>query len=123
MADGPSGERLLELARLLLQRDLSGQVSIENRGDIDRIVSAIAMAERELQIGSVVKEACRQALQERYATGDIDENLRRLAAEIGAGAFDASGPARETVLRLLWRITALKLRVSNPTYLAGSGIL
>lgn len=123
MADGPSGERLLELARLLLQHDLSGQVSLENRADIDRIVNAIAIAERELQFGSVVKEACRQALQERYATGDTDENLCRLAAEIRAGAFDAPGPARDAALRLLWRTTILKLRISNPTYLAGSGIL
>jgi hypothetical protein len=42
--------------------------------------------------------------------------LAHVAAEIGAGNFDAPGPERARLEKLLWRFVLLKLHENNPEF-------
>lgn len=110
MRDRPDGATLLALAR---------EASAEG-GDAELVARAVAIAEREGAAGLAPFEMCRAALAARYGDADIASLLRRFSDEIRAGAFDEPGPARDEARRLLWAITAQKLRESNPDYLAAA---
>jgi hypothetical protein len=82
----------------------------------------MGIAERTLGGGDPPFAAAEAALAARCGPGGPESLLRRLAAEIRAGAVDAPGAAQSAVLRLLWTITVAKLRESNPQFLSDAGI-
>lgn len=110
MRDRPDGAFLAVLAR-----------EAAAQGECPELVArAEAIAERERIAGDAPVERLRRALAARYGEGDIDSLLRRLAAEIRAGAGDAPGAERSALGRLLWAMTRQKLAESNPDYLAAA---
>lgn len=110
MRDQPDGRALLALAQ-----------EAKRRGEDPALVArAMAIAAREAAAGPAPVEAIRARLARRYGVAGIEALLARLAADIRVGVFDAPGPEREEVLRLLWEITVTKLRESNPEYLAAA---
>jgi hypothetical protein len=107
MRDRPDAATLIALAR-----------AAEARGTEPSLVTrSLAIAERERQAGTASVEAIRILLVGLWGEGTIGDLLCRLAQEIHAGAYDAAGPAREEIRRVLWAITLQKLRESNPDYL------
>ena len=122
MRDRPDGAVLLDFARIALLRDLAPLLPAERQHEAALIARAMAIAAREAAAGAAPLAACQAALAALYGEGDLDTLLRRLAAAIRAGAYDAPGAAREEVRRLLWAITVQKLSESNPDYLAASGV-
>lgn len=122
MRDRPDGAALLGFARDALLRDLAPLLPAERRHEAVLIARAMAIAEREAAAGDAPLRACQAALGELLGEGDLDTLLRRLAAAIRAGDYDAPSPQRAEVKRLLWAITLQKLRESNPDYLAASGL-
>lgn len=121
MRDQPDGSRLLEFAREALLRDLAPLLPAERQQEVAFIARAMAIAAREMEAGEAPLVECHAKLAALYGAGDLDSLLRRLAAEIRAGTYDAAGPARAEVHRLLWAMTVQKLGESNPDYLAASG--
>ena len=76
---------------------------------------------REINQGSEYVDYGVKCLFEGYGEGDDEVLLRLLAGDIRIGAYDVPSPRREAVRRLLWSITAQKLRESNPDFLAAGG--
>jgi hypothetical protein len=106
--DGPTLRALAEAARA--------------QGEDEALARrALAIAEREAAAGEAPLTECRTALAALYGSGAVSSLLQRLADDIRAGRYDAEGPAREAVLRLLWSMTRQKLREANPEYLAAAG--
>lgn len=122
MRDRPDGAALLDFARAALLRDLAPLLPAERRHEVTLIGRAMAIAAREAVVGDAPLRACQAALAELLGEGDLDTLLRRMAAAIRAGDYDAAGAQRTQVRRLLWAITVQKLRESNPDYLAASGV-
>lgn len=122
MRDRPDGAALLDFARAALLRDLAPLLPAERRHEVTLIGRAMAIAAREAAVGDAPLRACRAALAELLGEGDLDTLLRRMAAAIRAGDYDAPSAQRTQVRRLLWAITVQKLRESNPDYLAASGV-
>ncbi len=120
MRDRPGGAALLDFARAAL-RDLAPLLPAERQREAALIARAMAIAAREAAAGDAPLAACRAALAELYGEGNLDTLLRRMAAAIRAGDYDAPGTAREQVRRLLWAITVQKLAESNPDYLTAAG--
>ena len=118
MRDRPEGAQLLALARAL--EEIAPSLPQEQRVDPALLARARAIAERERQAGDAPVAACHRALMALYGAGDFRELFERLAREIRAGAYDAAGPERDRVLRLLRTVTLQKLRESNPDYLTAS---
>jgi hypothetical protein len=120
----PAGPQLLELAREMLLNELAPLLPPERRGDVLMIASAIAIAAREAAAGAAPELAAAAALRDLYGenAGTGADGLRRLAADIRAGAFDAPGPRRSAVHALLWQVTQQRLRESNPKLLAAHGL-
>jgi Domain of unknown function (DUF6285) len=54
-------------------------------------------------------------------TPDGEELLRRFAADLRAGAFDACDTRGRDARAILWRLTMMKLREGNPQFLAENG--
>ena len=77
-----------------------------------------AIAERERTAGEGALAPIRAALERLYGPGDPVTQFRRLADEIRAGRFDSPAAKRDEVRHLLWMLTLLKLRESNPGFLA-----
>jgi hypothetical protein len=121
MRDRPEGARLLDIARARLLEDLAPLLPPERQRDAAFIARAMAIAASELEAGEAPLTACRTALARLYGEGELDTLLKRLAAEIRAGRYDAPGQARAEVHRLLWAMTLQKLEESNPDYLAAAG--
>lgn len=122
MRDRPDGAALLDFACAALLRDLAPLLPAERQREAALIARAMAIAAREAAAGDAPLRACRAALAALHGEGDLDTLLRRMAAAIRAGEYDAPGAQREQVKRLLWAITVQKLRESNPDYLAASGV-
>lgn len=122
MRDRPDGASLLRFACEALLRDVAPLLPAERQQEIAFIARAMDIAARELAAGSAPLDDCRATLSALHGAGDLDALLRRLATDIRAGAYDAPGPEREAVRRLLWMMTIAKLRESNPDYLAASGL-
>lgn len=108
MRDRPDADLLATLARDAAKRGESA----------DLVARARAIAARERAAGDAPVERFRRALAKRYGEGGIDLLLRRLVAEIRAGAADAPGPEQAALRHLLWAMTVQKLAESNPDYLA-----
>ncbi len=121
MRDRPTGAELLELAREVLLAKLVPLLPEEQRADAALVARSMAIAARELSYGEASFDPCRALLEVLYGAGDGETLLRRLAADIRAGAYDRPGASREAVRRLLWAVTRQKLRESNPECLAASG--
>jgi hypothetical protein len=111
MRDRPDGPALRAFA----------EAAIARGEDPALVARALAIAEREAASGPAPVEAIRARLARRYGDAPVETLLARLAAEIRAGAFDAEGPAKTELRRLLWEITLVKLAESNPEYLAAAG--
>ena len=122
MRDRPDAAALLHFALAALLRDLAPLLPAERQDEAALIARAMAIAARETAAGDAPLRACRAALADLLGEGDLDTLLRRLAAAIRAGDYDAPSLQREQVRRLLWAITVEKLRRSNPDYLAASGV-
>jgi Domain of unknown function (DUF6285) len=120
----PTGAQLLEIAREMLLRELAPLLPPERRADVLMVASAMAIAAREGGAGEAPERAAAAALHDIYGddAGTGADGLRRLAADIRAGAFDAPGPRRSAVHALLWEITKQRLRESNPKLLAAHGL-
>jgi hypothetical protein len=122
----PTGPHLLEIAREMLLRELAPLLPAERRGDVLMVASAMAIAAREADAGDAPERAAATSLQNLYGeaagAGSGADGMRRLAADIRAGAFDAPGPRRSAVHALLWEITKQRLRESNPKLLAAHGL-
>jgi Domain of unknown function (DUF6285) len=76
-----------------------------------------AIAARERRYGDSEYDAIAAALGRLYGAGTGADLLRRLAADIRAGRFDAPGPARAMVASALRAHVAQRLRESNPAFL------
>lgn len=110
MRDRPDGPTLRALA-----------LAARERGEDEALVAhVLAIVEREAAAGELPLKECHAALVELYGRDALPPLWRRLAADIRSGCFDAPGPARETVLRVLWMVTRLKLGEANPEYLAAA---
>ena len=51
----------------------------------------------------------------------LPQLLRRFAADLRAGAFEACEARAAAVRAILWRLTIWKLREGNPAFLAANG--
>jgi hypothetical protein len=114
MRDLPDADTLLALAAAALARaDVT---------DAERALAARCrdIAAREREFGAAVYAAVAAELKSLYGEDDAAVGLRRLAAEIRAGRYDAPGPERARIERLLWALTVQKLRESNPGFLDGA---
>jgi hypothetical protein len=112
MRDRPDGATLARMA--------AARTAHEDRSLVAR---ARAIAAREQAAGEAPLEVCRGALVALYGEGELGPLLRRLAGDIRAGLYDAPGPRREAMRRLLWSMTRQKLAESNPDYLRDAGIV
>jgi uncharacterized protein DUF6285 len=112
MRDRPDGATLAKMA--------AARAAHEDRSLVER---ARAIAAREQAAGEAPLEACRGALVALYGEGELGPLLRRLADDIRAGFYDAPGPQREAVGRLLWSMTRQKLAESNPDYLRDARVV
>lgn len=122
MRDRPDAASLLDFARAALLRDLAPLLPAERQREAALIARAMAIAAREAAAGAAPLVACHSALAALYGEGDLEILLRRMAAAIRAGTYDAPSPDRDQVRRLLWAMTVQKLSESNPDYLAASGV-
>jgi hypothetical protein len=118
MRDRPSGGELAALAREILE-DPSRTATSEEQALAARCFD---IAERERRLWARGFASCAATLTALYGEGDPATLFARLAADIRRGIYDAPGPARETVRRLLWEVTLQKLRESNPELLAVNGL-
>ena len=109
MRDRPDAAFLLALAR---QAATDGEAP-------ELLARARAIAERERAAGDAPVERFAGAggALWRWRIGSL---LRRLAAEIRAGAADAPGAEQTALRRLLWAMTREKLAESDPDYLAAA---
>jgi hypothetical protein len=53
--------------------------------------------------------------------GDLGQLLRRFAADLRVGAFEACEARVRAARAILWRLTILKLSEGNPQFLAENG--
>ena len=115
MRERPDGATLLALAAELEQQ-------APDERDRALIARARAIAAREQDAADAPLAACRSALVAYCGDGDCETQHRRRAEAIRAGRSDPPGPVRDAVRSLLWQMTVMKLRESNPDYLAQAGI-
>jgi len=87
------------------------------------IESLLALAEGAED--AMLAARCRAIAARERATGlapyraiaaELGDDLAGLAADIRRGRFDAPGPERQRLTRLLWRLALLKLRENNPAF-------
>ncbi|HEX3952813.1 MAG TPA: DUF6285 domain-containing protein [Stellaceae bacterium] len=128
MRDLPSGTALLALGRRWLLDELLPLVPPEKHRELRLVATAMAMAEREATAGDAPAKDINTRLAELYALsapgggeGASGDLLRRLAADLRGGAFEACEGRGEAARAILWRLTILKLREANPHYLAANG--
>ena len=149
MRDLPAGADLLTLARSVLIDELLPLLPADRQIDARLVAAAIAIAGREMQAGETPVAAIAaelatfygadplpippplagegasrppppQAGEGRGGGADATDLLRRFAQDLRTGAFE--GSARERAARdLMWHITLVKLRESNPRFLAANG--
>ncbi|HUZ71650.1 MAG TPA: hypothetical protein VMU87_01580 [Stellaceae bacterium] len=79
------------------------------------------IAVREQGFGMTAYDAVAAELRLLYGPLDGARLLRRLAADLRAGRFDAPDPVRARLRHLLLALAAQKLRESNPDFLTGTG--
>jgi aminoglycoside phosphotransferase (APT) family kinase protein len=139
MRDLPSGIALLALGRELLLDKLAPLLPPERQRELRLVATALAIAERETMAGDAPADDIMERLVEFYgdlesgprasrphgggrdARGPDDAMLRRLAADLRAGAFERCEPRGRAACAILWRLTMMKLREGNPQFLADNG--
>jgi hypothetical protein len=119
MRDLPSGAALLALGRDLID-ELLPLVPPERQRELRLVATVMAIAEREAIAGDTPVRDILGQLAEFYG-GPDDALLRRLAADLRAGAFDACEMRGRAARAILWRMTMMKLREGNPHFLAQNG--
>jgi hypothetical protein len=118
MRNLPSGLALLALARDVLLNELMPLLPEERRPDARLVAKCMAIAEREAETGASPEHELRLLYS---ATTDTDGLLARFARDLRIGAFENS-PDREVCARaILWQLTVVELRRSNPEFLAANG--
>jgi hypothetical protein len=126
MNDKPDARDLLATARTAFAAEILPALPEALRYTGLMIANAMAIAQRELEIGAAPARAecerLRELLRERAATpsgealyAELAGYNRQLAREIRAGRFDGEG--RAAMLEHLHRTTEEKLAVSNPKIL------
>jgi len=123
MRDLPSGTALLALGRDLIE-ELLPLLPLERHRELRLVATAMAIAEREAIAGDAPRRDILRLLAEFYGcseSGPDDALLRRFAADLRAGAFDACDMRGRDARAILWRLTMLKLREGNPLFLARNG--
>jgi aminoglycoside phosphotransferase (APT) family kinase protein len=123
MRDVPSGAALLALGRDLIDA-LLPLLPPERRRELRLVATAMAIAEREAIAGDAPLHAILGLLAEFYGcsqSGPDHASLRRFAADLRAGAFEACDKRGRAARAILWRLTMLKLREGNPLFLARNG--
>jgi hypothetical protein len=107
---------LLGVARSALRERLMPRLDGEGRYEAAMIANALAIATREVRLGTSVQTEERDLLAAfcRAADGDLDALRRRLCRDLRAGAI-AGGRAAE-LRTLLERLVRARLAISNPDY-------
>jgi Domain of unknown function (DUF6285) len=121
MRDLPNGAELLALGRELLVDELLPLLPPERRRELRLVATAMAIAEREATAGGAPAGEIASRLAAFYGGAD-DDLLRRLAADLRAGAFEACASRAQAAHAILWRLTIVKLREGNPLFLAANGL-
>ena len=122
MRDLPSGAALLALGRDLLLDELLPLLPPERHRELRLVATAMAIAEREAIAGDAPMHDILRQLAGFYGDSEpSDSLLRRLAADLRAGAFDACAMRGRAARAILWRMTMMKLREGNPHFLAANG--
>lgn len=129
MRDLPGGAGLLALAREMLVDELLPLVPPEREREVRLIATAMAIAEREAIAGEAPAWEITAGLGGLYGpqTGGRGARapegalLHRFARDLRNGAFEACGARGRAACALLWRMTILKLREGNPSFLARNG--
>jgi aminoglycoside phosphotransferase (APT) family kinase protein len=121
--DRPSGLELLALGRELLIGELLPLVPAARRRELRLLATAIAIAVREAAAGETPLHDIRERLRHFYCSPEqaADALLRRLAADLRAGAFEACEERARAARAILWRLTVWKLGEGNPAFLAENG--
>jgi aminoglycoside phosphotransferase (APT) family kinase protein len=139
--DLPSGAVLSALGRELLD-ELLPLVPPERHRELRLVATAMAIAEREAAAGDAPLRDILEKLREFYGDlepgprasrphgapvsgpdvrGPDDSLLRRFAADLRVGAFEACAMRGTAARAILWRLTMMKLREGNPQFLAANG--
>lgn len=117
--DRVGGEELLAIARETLLGELAPHIPEDRRYELLMVANAMAVAGRELAVGSAPREAEAARLEALLGDGGgITELNQRLVEEIRAGSLD-SGERRAEALRHLWQTAADAVRLSSPRVLEG----
>jgi aminoglycoside phosphotransferase (APT) family kinase protein len=122
--DLPGGAGLLALGRELLLDRILPLLPPERHRELRLVATALAIAERETVAGDAPAREIAALLEDFYGrdSGVAETGLlRRLAAELRAGAFDRCDSRGQKARAILWRLTILKLREGNPGFLAANG--
>jgi aminoglycoside phosphotransferase (APT) family kinase protein len=137
--DLPSGAALLGLGRETLLEQLLPLLPPERHRELRLVATAMAIAGREADAGDAPAAEIAARLRGLYrpqgsrphdgqnsdnsqdARGPEDGLLRHFAADLRAGAFDRCESRGRIARAILWRLTILKLRESNPSFLAENG--
>jgi aminoglycoside phosphotransferase (APT) family kinase protein len=120
MRDLPNGAALLALGRETLLGELLPLAPPERHRELRLVATAMAIAEREAMAGDGPVQNIMVRLAEFY-DGPDDTLLRRLAADLRAGAFDTCNMRGRAARAILWGLTMMKLREGNPLFLAENG--
>lgn len=129
MRDRPNGPELLWQARRVVLDDLLQHLPDDKRYDALMVAAAMATAAREGEAGDAPLRRAHDELARLFGEGAnapaeqdalqraLDDLMRRLAAGIRGGDFDADPDVHE----LLHRTTVDRLRESNPKHLKARG--
>lgn len=129
MQDRPSVIELLQAA----QQALAGKVVPELSGDARKealmVANVLQIAARAIGMREASMQAERDALLRLYPQGvpgaggedEIGALNRRFVEDLRAGRFDAAGALRDLAGDIVLELTELKLRESNPKFLAAAG--
>jgi hypothetical protein len=107
---------LLAVARAALRERVMPRLDGEGRYEAAMIANAMAIAIREVELGTSIRAEERELLAAFYGGGpaELDELRRRLCRDLRAGSI-ASGRAAE-LDGLLERLVRARLAISNPEY-------
>ena len=120
MLERPDAAGLLDTARDLLLRELLPHLPEARRFEARMVANAMAIAQRGMAADETPVLAGLRALLGMPDAGP-EALLRRLAAEIRAGARDPGRPGRADAAAALVALTRLRCAVSNPRALGGGG--
>ena len=135
--DLPPAAELLALGRELLLGELLPLLPPERERELRLVATAMGIAEREAAAGDAPATEIAAQLAEFYGCpeialsarpwpkggreGVLPAQLRRLAADLRTGAFEACEAREADARAILWRLTMMKLREGNPAFLAANG--